>query len=516
MDRLLAYPLLLAAISGVIYLSIVVFYANLNLHGWQASVSAHQESLSTTNARLARANAETTRLREIADQATAAAAAAQAELAQYRQTRTAANAEIEKANGIIESQRAAVAEARNQANRLTRENQALIQGLQSRDDRLSALSGENRSKTAEISRLKGQLRRKDDRLSAQTAELTKLRNQLRQIRSGAANTASSASSAAYGSESKRIELPHSGAVTLTINRPPGHKGSPQSMAHLEHAVRTIEAYMGQALPFRGGPKQVRVDFVNQLSVNADFAGVHLGSHIEILKGFDDPPPRSHPYAAALLAHEVAHYYWRGNATWLDEGAAEFLALHSENRRVGAPLRAANKPCAEARSLHELETADYHHHHDGFHCNYSLGEALFLDLFQAAGPADFQAGFRQLYQHARYWHGDRPELTLAFPEHTSVIAKWYNGRSGAGYQEATWENGDLLGYMTWTEANEWYIETDSRAQPCVTRLRVTRQQVQAVYDRCQWTGVSTANGDILVTIDGETYLATPVEVNRQPG
>ena len=51
-------------------------------------------------------------------------------------------------------------------------------------------------------------------------------------------------------ETKPINLPHSGTVNLRINRS-GELGSARSMEILEHAVKTIEEYMGQPIPLEG-------------------------------------------------------------------------------------------------------------------------------------------------------------------------------------------------------------------------------------------------------------------------
>ena len=37
-------------------------------------------------------------------------------------------------------------------------------------------------------------------------------------------------------------------------------------------------------------------------------------------------------AGSVIAHEVAHYYWSGNADWVDEGAADFMASIIEGAR----------------------------------------------------------------------------------------------------------------------------------------------------------------------------------------
>ena len=37
-----------------------------------------------------------------------------------------------------------------------------------------------------------------------------------------------------------------------------------------------------------------------------------------------------------MAHEVAHYYWRGNPNWLDEGLAELLAAVAKTSAPACP------------------------------------------------------------------------------------------------------------------------------------------------------------------------------------
>ena len=98
-----------------------------------------------------------------------------------------------------------------------------------------------------------------------------------------------------------------------------------------------------------------------------------------------------------IAHKVAHCYWSGNAEWIDEGAADFLAAISENARAGAPVAATNQPCPYARSIARLEKlgnglgSKYHT------CNYSLGERLFLDLYRSVGRSRFRKSRRDLYR-----------------------------------------------------------------------------------------------------------------------
>ena len=104
------------------------------------------------------------------------------------------------------------------------------------------------------------------------------------------------------------------------------------------------------------------------------------------------------YTPFVIAHEVAHYYWGGdNRDWIDEGAAEILGSISEFARDETPIDVTNNPCAAAQTIGELEAMDPDALGTrGFNCNYSLGEQIFLDLYNSLGEETFRRGFRTLY------------------------------------------------------------------------------------------------------------------------
>ena len=103
------------------------------------------------------------------------------------------------------------------------------------------------------------------------------------------------------------------------------------------------------------------------------------------------------YTPSVIAHEVAHYYWRGNSDWIDEGAADFLASISEHERIDTEIGVTNNPCASAKTISELEDLDPEDLGEkGFNCNYYLGESLFVDLYHGLSEDTFREGFRNLY------------------------------------------------------------------------------------------------------------------------
>ena len=238
-------------------------------------------------------------------------------------------------------------------------------------------------------------------------------------------------------EERIVELPRSGPVYLAIIST--GPGALRSMDLLEHSVRQVEEFMAQPLP---------INFVAVLFEHAVFgasAGTNFGTHIAIRPKFDvDDGSQEADAAGHVIAHEVAHYYWSGNADWIDEGASDFLASISELARLGKPVGATNQPCAAARDIQSLESLGPAQGSDAFQCNYALGERIFVDMYRNLGEAEFRQGFRDLYAASAVEDGDESEpgtpvgighLSAAFRTAGDsgavdrVVGRWYNGSVG---------------------------------------------------------------------------------------
>ena len=235
-------------------------------------------------------------------------------------------------------------------------------------------------------------------------------------------------------EVRSFQLPLAGEVELAIIRL--GPGAGRSMDLLEYSVRAAEEFMNAPLPTR------YVALLYADGVTETFAGTYFGTHMAILPEYDvDDESYEAQYAGYIVAHEVAHYYWSGNANWLDEGAAELMAILSENARVGSPLDPDNYPCSHAPNIATLErlgTSSRDGALSAFRCNYSLGERLFLDLYRSLEEDEFKQGFRSLYEVSKVSDEDETTegislgivaLREAFGSATStpvVTARWYEG------------------------------------------------------------------------------------------
>ena len=185
-----------------------------------------------------------------------------------------------------------------------------------------------------------------------------------------------------------------------------------------------------------------VGLLYEAAVTESYAGTNFGTHIAILPKYDvDDGSREAEFAPHNIAHEVAHYYWSGNADWIDEGGSDFMASAIENRRIGEPVGVTNDPCAYVRNIAELESlaprpiADF----DVFNCNYSLGERLFLDMHRALGDEPFWQGLRDLYRRSQVddpddgWRNTSMNIAHvreAFQSNpdavSTVVSRWYDG------------------------------------------------------------------------------------------
>ena len=236
-------------------------------------------------------------------------------------------------------------------------------------------------------------------------------------------------------EQRTVRLPRSGNVDLAIIRT--GPGARRSMDLLELGVRCAEGVMAAPLPTG------YVGALYEEAVAGSNAGTNFSTHIAIRPVYDvDDDSYEAGCAAGIAAHEVAHYYWNGNASWIDEGACDLLGYIAELERGDRPAATANYPSGYVRTIAELERLNPAPDSDLFSANYALGRRIFLDLGRALGDAEFMRGFRNLYRrsaarddgaiHSRGAPAGINELRAAFHSAGSpaavdrVIARWYYG------------------------------------------------------------------------------------------
>ena len=210
-------------------------------------------------------------------------------------------------------------------------------------------------------------------------------------------------------EERTIELPLAGETLLVLVRIRNQPN--QLMDYWETAVRHMEMFVGE--PF---PTNYVALLLPQQSPYDEPEGVWPGTHTTVSIRYDEEywqDPQSGESYAGVLAHELGHYYfgaWGRMPSWMAEGAAQFLGdTLSEHVRAGKPVTTSMAPCQSATTIAELDAreifqpgsindrrSDIKNAEEGgspkvddrWLCNYTLGERLFLDLYNGLGKDNF--------------------------------------------------------------------------------------------------------------------------------
>ena len=207
-------------------------------------------------------------------------------------------------------------------------------------------------------------------------------------------------------------------------------GQPWTFGVIRDAVEFTETIMQRPLP---------VDHVilvmNEQAVLEDFAGVNFGFAISGLPGLEEGGRDYDKYRlSSLILHEIAHYFWRAHADWIDEGVAntfEFMHGVEIGMSPGLLQTPSRNHCA-AHNLQLLTKQAPSQQDPQFSCNYFLGQTLFLDLLENQGVEDFGQRLRELYRLSLAEKSGRRESGIgavrqAFPEHADIVEKHWSGK-----------------------------------------------------------------------------------------
>ena len=211
-------------------------------------------------------------------------------------------------------------------------------------------------------------------------------------------------------------------VRLSILRPGWIYPAPETIGTLERTVEFVEMTMGLPLPV-----EHVILVLYDYAVLPGAAGVNFGFGISFLPYHEQPEDTFLWWTFRTgLAHEVAHYYWRLNERWLDEGMAViFERLYGLYVGLSpGQLQSLRRGC-EAHDLQMLSE------NPEFVCNYYLGPRLFDELRDAMTEAEFSQAMLELYNLtiAEQDAGGRPgidEVRQAFSAHAEIVEKHWSG------------------------------------------------------------------------------------------
>lgn len=226
----------------------------------------------------------------------------------------------------------------------------------------------------------------------------------------------------------RYDTDYTRNLTVTILRAAGNAPGEVAPDLVAESVRLAENIMRMPLPTANV-----VIAVDDRSVIIDWAfGINYGFAIGLKQQTETT---SREQLLNTLVHEISHYWWSGNADWIDEGAADTIAATASAQQGHTAFSNPNRrDTCTADNISEIGDAP-RSNLDQFHCNYYLGEKLFRAVQNAAAPDDFAAGLQQLYrmsQLQRYGAGIQ-QVREAFPYHADIIEQHWSGDLNAPHR-----------------------------------------------------------------------------------
>ena len=231
-------------------------------------------------------------------------------------------------------------------------------------------------------------------------------------------------------------------LTITIVRPENAAASGGTLNDVYQSVIVTESIMQLPLPTR----HVIVVF-DPRAVSSGFAGTNHNYAIGIE---EENPDGGRALLQNILFHEVAHYWWGGNANWIDEGMADTIAatasLAQDDEWVAKPNR--RKECI----TQNISDLGHTRRGDGqFYCSYYLGEKLFRALQDSMSPGEFTAAIQALYAASQAlprpesqddYRADIEQVRQAFPNQQEIIELHYTGDLNAPHR---WDPDDAINF-----------------------------------------------------------------------
>ena len=204
---------------------------------------------------------------------------------------------------------------------------------------------------------------------------------------------------------------------------------PQTAEALRGVVAFVEGILGLPLPV---PHVVLI--LDEDAVVKNYAGTNYGMAVGYNSDYEADARDGEPVDfLSGLAHEVAHYFWRGNEGWFDEGLANIVARHHDIQ-AGVPnweLQNRRRDC-EIINLSILAAQDPDSSEEAeYHCNYYLGQLLFQELLEGLDAPEVTARLQALYALSMDAQdaGDVPGIAMVrevFGDRLEVVEKHWSG------------------------------------------------------------------------------------------
>lgn len=200
---------------------------------------------------------------------------------------------------------------------------------------------------------------------------------------------------------------------FAIVRPADARPQPDTMPHLINAAQVCRSLFNRPLPATA---------VIALIAEAQNHGPHAGNAISSIilhPDIETPGKALNQNARPTLAHETAHFYWRHNRPWINEGLAELAGIIADHPQI--PSHPNRYPSAQITSPAQLEIQNTPAEAED---QYSIGQRFFIRLLNQTGLPAFQRAIGNLHDRSRNHRLSLRHIRQAFPKHRDLITGLY--------------------------------------------------------------------------------------------
>ncbi len=178
--------------------------------------------------------------------------------------------------------------------------------------------------------------------------------------------------------------------------------------------------------------------LNEQAVTDKYAGTNYGFAFSYLPEYEQQQgtPEWRDIQRGFV-HEAAHYYWRGNEGWIDEGLANIVEymFGRKNGLSRGQLQPQRRSC-EAHDLAMLsgwdpDSSDWRR----YACTYYLGQLLFQELLEGMGGEAFATKMQEFYLLTLQQQdaGQLPGIDAVrqvFPGQADIVERHWSGKLNA--------------------------------------------------------------------------------------
>ena len=179
------------------------------------------------------------------------------------------------------------------------------------------------------------------------------------------------------------ELPMAGNILITIVSRTGPEPAAATAARVESDLAWLETYLDQKI----STHNVAIHYGATMPPSAK--GVNIQTSVM------QPASYQSPSQHRWLRHELTHYWFNSNESWLDEGLAQTLtSLLAAGSREPETLPATAPRCPGNVRLADIQR-DNPNNKPAPRCLYAVGERIMRTIYQEAGYEEFRKGARRL-------------------------------------------------------------------------------------------------------------------------